>query len=183
MLAFSNLAEGTSMLASPRATQKIGALRSHLTVLSCFSPSGFPIPLIATSSSEGVFIMWFYLPHQGLARHTRFMIGSLVLLSVWIAFSLTLMLPVSAYAAQHSSISAPLGDPQELETFLHGVLTKQMAAHHIPGAAVSVVKDGHILLSKGYGYADLQQGKKVQADSTLFRLGSVSNLLTWTALM
>ncbi len=127
--------------------------------------------------------MWFYLPHQGLARHTRFMIGSLVLLSVWIAFSLTLMLPVSAYAAQHSSISAPLGDPQELETFLHGVLTKQMAAHHIPGAAVSVVKDGHILLSKGYGYADLQQGKKVQADSTLFRLGSVSKLLTWTALM
>jgi CubicO group peptidase (beta-lactamase class C family) len=127
--------------------------------------------------------MWFCLPHQELARHTRFTIGSLVFLSLWMAFSLALMLPVSAYAAQRSSISAPLHDPQELETFLHGVLTEQMAAQHIPSAAVSVVKDGHILLSQGYGYANLQQGRKVQADSTLFRLGSVSKLLTWTALM
>ncbi|GHO92499.1 FmtA-like protein [Reticulibacter mediterranei] len=125
--------------------------------------------------------MWFYLPRQGLARHMRFMIGSLVLLSVWIAFSLTPMLPVSAYAAQHSFV--PLGDPQELKTFLHSVLPEQMTAHHIPGVAVSIVKDGHILLSQGYGEADLQQGKKIQADSTLFRLGSVSKLLTWTALM
>lgn len=127
--------------------------------------------------------MWFCSPHQGLARHTRFTIGSLVLLGIWIAFSLAAMLPVSAHAAQRSSTSAPLGNPQELETFLDGVMSKQLTDDHIPGATVSIVKDGHVLLDKGYGYADIQQGKKVQADSTLFRLGSVSKLFTWTAMM
>ncbi len=127
--------------------------------------------------------MWFCSPHQGLARHTRFPIGSLVLLGIWIAFSLAALLPVSAHAAQRSSTSAPLGNPQELETFLDGVMSKQLTDEHIPGATVSIVKDGHVLLDKGYGYADIQQGKKVQADSTLFRLGSVSKLFTWTAMM
>jgi hypothetical protein len=38
MLALSNLAEGTSIRASPRATQRIRVLHSHLVALSCFSP-------------------------------------------------------------------------------------------------------------------------------------------------
>ncbi|MBA2682520.1 MAG: serine hydrolase [Ktedonobacteraceae bacterium] len=127
--------------------------------------------------------MWFCLPHQGLARHARFILGFLVLLSVWFGFSLSLVPPASAQAMERSSTPTPLGNPQELETFLDGVMSKQLADDHIPGATVSIVKDGHVLLDKGYGYADIQQGKKVQADSTLFRLGSVSKLFTWTAMM
>lgn len=126
--------------------------------------------------------MWLSISRQGLARHARFVIGSLVLLSLCFGFSLALVPPGSAQAAERSSPPS-LGDPQELETFLDGVIPRQLADNHIPGATVSIVKDGHLLLDKGYGYADIQQGKKVQADSTLFRLGSVSKLFTWTALM
>jgi CubicO group peptidase (beta-lactamase class C family) len=43
--------------------------------------------------------------------------------------------------------------------------------------------DGQVLVSKGYGYADLASKTPVQADTTLFRAGSVSKLFTWTAVM
>jgi CubicO group peptidase (beta-lactamase class C family) len=126
--------------------------------------------------------MWFCIPRQGLTRRARFILGSLVLLSLCFGFSSAFVPPVNAQAVERSSPPS-LGDPQELEAFLNGVIPRQLAANHIPGATISIVKDGHLLLDKGYGYADIQQGKKVQADSTLFRLGSVSKLFTWTAMM
>lgn len=55
--------------------------------------------------------------------------------------------------------------------------------YHIPGAVVAVVKDGQILFAKGYGYADLEAGRPVDPSETLFRIGSVSKLFTWTAVM
>src|SRR5690242_18291204 len=127
--------------------------------------------------------MCFYLPHQKLRRLTRFMISSLTLLMLWFVFSPALAPSVEALTVKPSSSPTPLGDPQELEIFLDGVMTKQLIDNHIPGATISIVKDDRLLLDKGYGYADIQQGKKVQANNTLFRLGSVSKLFTWTAMM
>ena len=43
-----------------------------------------------------------------------------------------------------------------------------MPRHHIAGAAVAVVKNGEIFLSRGYGYADLARKIKVNPESTLF---------------
>jgi CubicO group peptidase (beta-lactamase class C family) len=79
--------------------------------------------------------------------------------------------------------SQALNDPQELEAFVDGVIAAQLQAYHIPGATVSVVKDGELFLAKGYGYADLEKHTPVIADRTLFRPGSVSKLFTWTAVM
>ncbi|GCE02766.1 serine hydrolase domain-containing protein [Dictyobacter aurantiacus] len=79
--------------------------------------------------------------------------------------------------------SAGPGDSRELETFLDRELGAQLAKKHIPGATVSVVKDGRLFFAKGYGYADLQHGTRVNAETTLFRIGSVSKLFTWTAVM
>jgi CubicO group peptidase (beta-lactamase class C family) len=76
-----------------------------------------------------------------------------------------------------------LTDPQELEAFVDGVIAAQLQAYHIPGATVSVVKDGALYLARGYGYADLEKHSPVSADRTLFRPGSVSKLFTWTAVM
>lgn len=76
-----------------------------------------------------------------------------------------------------------LTDPQELEAFVDGAIAAQLQAYHIPGATVSVVKDGALCLAKGYGYADLEKHSPVIADRTLFRPGSVSKLFTWTAVM
>jgi len=76
-----------------------------------------------------------------------------------------------------------LNDPRELETFLDGVLTSQLKENHIPGATISVVKDGKLFLAKGYGNADIEQNKPVVADTTLFRIGSISKMFTWTAIL
>jgi CubicO group peptidase (beta-lactamase class C family) len=89
--------------------------------------------------------------------------------------------------ARHSTPPPPsptgLSEPGELETFLDGVISTQLQVDHIPGAAVSVVKDGQLLFAKGYGSADLQAGKPVNAQTTLFRVGSVSKLFTATAVL
>lgn len=84
--------------------------------------------------------------------------------------------------------AAPTGpqgpaDPAELETFLDKLFGKQMEENHIPGAAVSVVKDGKLFFAKGYGYADLENGIPVDPEQTVFRIGSVGKLFTWTAVM
>jgi len=67
-------------------------------------------------------------------------------------------------------------DPEELEAFMDGAVNASLKAHHIPGATVAVVKDGRIIFSKGYGYADIDERKPVLANETLFRVGSVCKL-------
>jgi len=76
-----------------------------------------------------------------------------------------------------------LDDPQELETFIDAMMDRQMEEQHIAGAVVVVVKDGQILLAKGYGYADVENHIPVDPERTLFRPGSTTKLLTWTAVM
>lgn len=74
-------------------------------------------------------------------------------------------------------------NPIEMEAFLDGYLAAQMAVQHIAGATVAVVQDGQILLTKGYGLANVAQGIAVDPDKTLFRIASISKLFTWTAVM
>ena len=70
-----------------------------------------------------------------------------------------------------------------MEAFLDKLLGREMEKHHIAGAAVSVVKDGKLFFAKGYGYADLENGIPVDPEQTIFRIGSVAKLFTWTAVM
>jgi CubicO group peptidase (beta-lactamase class C family) len=113
-----------------------------------------------------------------------------------IAMILTLMMLfsiVGSTMAQENSLvpdrnvlpasSQALGpsEPAELEAFLDEVLATQMEENHIPGAAVAVVRDGEVLLAKGYGYADLEKGISVDPEHTVFRIGSSGKVFTWTA--
>jgi CubicO group peptidase (beta-lactamase class C family)/uncharacterized integral membrane protein len=104
--------------------------------------------------------------------------------SAWIlAFLLWWPVPiVVAQAVGSVSIDHQL-NATDLETFFDGLMAAHFQAYHIPGASVAVVKDGEILFAKGYGYADLDNGTPVEATKTLFRLGSVSKLFIWTAVM
>lgn len=71
----------------------------------------------------------------------------------------------------------------DLAGWLDGFMPYALADGDIAGAVVTVVKDGEILLNRGYGYADLASRTPVDPDRTLFRPGSVSKLFTWTAVM
>ena len=71
----------------------------------------------------------------------------------------------------------------DLDTWLDGYLPYALRVDDIAGAEVAVVKDGHILTARGYGYADVAKRVPVDPDRTLFRPGSVSKLVTWTAVM
>jgi CubicO group peptidase (beta-lactamase class C family) len=70
-----------------------------------------------------------------------------------------------------------------LETYVDGLMTSYLTNREVAGAVIAFVADGKILFKKGYGYADVAKGIPVDPDATLFRPGSVSKLLTWTALM
>ena len=74
-------------------------------------------------------------------------------------------------------------DPAELEAFLDELLASEMEEYHIAGAAISVVKDGKIFFAKGYGYADLEKRFPVDPEQTVFHIGSVGKVFTWTAVM
>ena len=71
----------------------------------------------------------------------------------------------------------------DLDTWLDGYLPYALRTADIPGAVVTVVKDGKILTARGFGYADVAKRTPVDPQHTLFRIGSVSKLFTWTAVM
>jgi CubicO group peptidase (beta-lactamase class C family) len=76
-----------------------------------------------------------------------------------------------------------VGDRAELEAFLDGIMQANMRDKHVAGATVSVVKDGTLLFAKGYGFADVAKRQPIDAERSLFRIGSTSKLFTWTAVM
>ena len=66
---------------------------------------------------------------------------------------------------------------------MDGAVNAELIAHHIPGATVALVKGDRVIFAKGYGYADIEKRQPVVANQTLFRIGSVSKLFIWTAVM
>jgi CubicO group peptidase (beta-lactamase class C family) len=99
-------------------------------------------------------------------------------------------------ASPGTAAAAPL-TASDVNAWLDGLVPAALTNAGIAGAAVSVVHDGEILTSRGFGLADRgTQGaveavpaseqrpeKPVDPDDTLFRVGSVSKLFTATAVM
>jgi CubicO group peptidase (beta-lactamase class C family) len=73
--------------------------------------------------------------------------------------------------------------PAQLEAFVDGAVRETMAQRHIAGVAVSVVQNGEVILAKGYGAARVDPWTPVDPARTLFRLGDLSQSLTWIVLL
>ncbi len=82
-----------------------------------------------------------------------------------------------------ASSAAPVLSKADLDAWLDGYLPFALRVADIAGAEIAVVKDGRILTERGYGHADIARRIPVDPDRTLFRPGSVSKLITWTAVM
>jgi CubicO group peptidase (beta-lactamase class C family) len=84
--------------------------------------------------------------------------------------------PAAAYKINRARLAG-------LQGFIDGVLAQQLDNREVAGAVVSVVLDGKVLFSRGYGFANVDKGIPADPARSLFRPGSVSKLFTWTALM
>jgi len=64
-------------------------------------------------------------------------------------------------------------DLKGFDTFV----TKTMEEWKVPGLGISIVKDGKVIFSKGFGFRDVKKGLKVTPE-TLFAIGSCSKAFT-----
>jgi CubicO group peptidase (beta-lactamase class C family) len=119
----------------------------------------------------------------------------------WVVYLLALLylfmvsggLPHAAAGTSGSARAAAARNPLEsptaqafakqkrLEDFFDGFFARETVRWHIPGAAFVLVKDGKVVFSKGYGYADVAKRVPVVADQTVFRVASVSKVFTAAA--
>ncbi|HRD40714.1 MAG TPA: serine hydrolase domain-containing protein, partial [Bacteroidia bacterium] len=60
-------------------------------------------------------------------------------------------------------------------------VNREMKRWNMPGMAIAIVKDGKVIVAKGYGYADV--AKKIPAtENTVFQIASNSKAFTGTSL-
>lgn len=71
----------------------------------------------------------------------------------------------------------------DLEAWLDGLVPYAIEQGDIAGFVVSVVKDGEVLLEKGYGYADVAARIPMDPERTTALVASVSKTFTATAVM
>lgn len=78
-----------------------------------------------------------------------------------------------------SAVAAPPDPLKSLD--IDRLVERTMAAYHVPGVAVGIVKDGKLVFAKGYGVKELGLPGKVDAD-TLFAIASNTKAFTTAAL-
>ena len=74
-------------------------------------------------------------------------------------------------------------DVPAMQAYADGLIDVLRRKHDVPGVIVTVVSRDEVLINAGYGYSDRAARKAVDPDRTLFRVGSVSKLMTWIAVM
>jgi CubicO group peptidase (beta-lactamase class C family) len=72
---------------------------------------------------------------------------------------------------------------EDANTWLDGYVPYALATGDIAGAEVAIVKDGAVVTERGFGFSDVEKRTPVDPKVTMFRPGSVSKLITWTAVM
>src|SRR5690606_6644777 len=72
-------------------------------------------------------------------------------------------------------------DQQEISR-ARAVIQDHVDKKGVVGLSVTIMKEGEILWSEGFGYANLETGTKVDPEHSLFRIGSISKPITSTAL-
>jgi CubicO group peptidase (beta-lactamase class C family) len=130
------------------------------------------------------------------ARRRRGRSGGALLLVAGLVAALTLAtVPVAhGWAAAPDTPSVSLGavgpaedatpvEVGEIAAFMDTAIAAAMVQHDIPGGVFVLVADGGIAHAQGYGHTDLDRHTAVDPQRTRFDIGSVSKLLTATAVM
>jgi CubicO group peptidase (beta-lactamase class C family) len=96
--------------------------------------------------------------------------GSVVLFAQAPKSADTAVSPAAAKASASEGAAPKAHDlnADDLGGFLDGLMPLEIENADIAGAVVAVVKDGKLVLAKGYGYADVQKKEPVSPETTLF---------------
>lgn len=99
-------------------------------------------------------------------------------------------IPILVFLAGHVGFASADGQEprQEPRVAMRGVAPKALAAvdelmdrylidKNAPGAALAIVKDGRLVLARGYGWADIERREPVEPDAK-FRIASLSKSIT-----
>lgn len=81
------------------------------------------------------------------------------------------------------SVSSPAVPPSALQAYIDKLFPEVLTTHRVPGAVFVFVKNGKVELERGYGFADLSGRRRVDPQTTLFRVGSVAKVVTSTLVM
>src|SRR6266700_5374468 len=95
------------------------------------------------------------------------------LLSVKLIFSLAVLA---------AGLDSPIRAQDVIATKVDDYVKAEMQRQHIPGLSLAVVKDGQIILAKGYGFANVEHQVPVKPE-TVFQSGSLGKQFTATAVM
>ncbi|HEU4880855.1 MAG TPA: serine hydrolase domain-containing protein [Longimicrobium sp.] len=88
------------------------------------------------------------------------------------------MLALAAVVAAGSPLAAQEGDVQAFAAELDSL----RQAHHIPGLAVAIVRDGRVVLARGYGWADVE-ARRAATEHTPFDIASVTKTISGVTAM
>jgi CubicO group peptidase (beta-lactamase class C family) len=102
-------------------------------------------------------------------------------LAVLLLFTAASLIPTSRTQAQTSAVTPDSLDARQIES-IDAFVSSEMARQHIPGLAIGIYHRGHILLSKGYGLANVELSVPVHPE-TVFQSGSVGKQFTAAAIM
>jgi N-acyl-D-amino-acid deacylase len=114
----------------------------------------------------------------------RWLVGGVTLAAVlvaWGALSVGATRAVAGVAADAAG-SSPTGVAVPALASYDRIMRGLMAKWEIPGGAVAVVRDGRLVLARGYGWADRVARRPVEPAS-LFRIASLSKSLTAAAIL
>src|SRR4030095_14234372 len=90
---------------------------------------------------------------------------------------------IAAASATAPSQSIHTVQPDELAAFIDSYMNTTMERERIPGAGFVFVQNGRVVLARGYGFANINNQRRVIPDQTIWRVGSISKVFTATAVM
>lgn len=74
-----------------------------------------------------------------------------------------------------------LAQPAFIKDSLDAFITREMQRWQVPGLAIAIVKDGQVVVQKGYGVKQFDKPESKVDDNTLFQIASNSKAFTGTA--
>ena len=101
-------------------------------------------------------------------------------------FSILLILALSLFFTETiyaNELTTPSGIPlSDVERFVDNYVNEYIG-ETTAGASIVILKDNKVVLSKGYGYGDIENQIKINTNTAVFEWGSVSKLFVWVSVM